>query len=78
MGDERWTDKMDRVGHAMWELLQAHPEVDHIRAELYLGAENDPQVLSSDVAGGVLWVGEVAGENRQVILPDGQPARKAS
>jgi hypothetical protein len=78
MGDEKWTDKMDRIGHAMWELLQVHSEVGHIRTEVYLGAEDDPQILSSDVAGGVLWVDEVAGDNRQVVLPDGQPARKAS
>ena len=38
MGDEKWTDKMDRIGHAMWELLQVHSEVGHIRTEVYLGA----------------------------------------
>jgi hypothetical protein len=75
MEDEPWTDKMDRVGRALWELLHSQAEVDHLRAEIYVGREGDPQVLSTDVAGGVLWIDMDGTNHRQVILPDGSLAR---
>ena len=74
---EDWTDKMDRVARAVWELLHGQREIDHVRVEASFGREGDPQVLSTDAAGGVLWL-DVDGDNhRQVIRPDGRLARDA-
>lgn len=78
MNDESWTDKLDRVGRAVWDLLHGQTEINHVRAEVYLGRDGDPQILSTDVAGGVLWIDEAGNDNRQVILADGRLARKAS
>jgi hypothetical protein len=77
MEDETWTDKMDRVGRAVWQLLHSQTEVDHVRAEAHLGREGDPQVLSTDAAGGVLWLDMDGKNHRQIILPDGSLARNA-
>ncbi|CAN5330885.1 hypothetical protein BH18ACT12_BH18ACT12_05190 [soil metagenome] len=40
--------------------------------------DGDPQVLATDVAGGVLWIDEAGANSRQVILPNGELARDAS
>ena len=39
--------------------------------------EGDPQVLSTDVAGGVLWIDVDGNNHRQVVLPTGKLARDA-
>jgi hypothetical protein len=66
---------MDRLGRAVWELLHSNPEIGFVRAEIYVGRGDDPRILATDVAGGVVWI-DVAGDNdRQVIMPDGNPAR---
>jgi hypothetical protein len=77
VGEETWTNKLDRVGRAVWELLHFHPEIEYVRVEAHVGRGHDPQVLATDVGGGVIWVDEQGGDNRQVILPDGNPARPA-
>jgi predicted RNA polymerase sigma factor len=77
LGGEHWADRMDRLGRAIWELFHAHPEIGYLRAEVYLADDDSsPEVLATDVAGGVLWVDDQdASNNRQVILPDGGFAR---
>jgi hypothetical protein len=78
LDSENWTEKMDRVGRAIWELLHAHPEVGYVRAEVHLEGDAQPQMLATDAAGGVLWIDETGSDNRQVILPGGRLARKDS
>ena len=77
MGDESWTDKVDRVGRAVWELRHGQPEVGYVRVDVYVD-EGDPVVLATDVAGGVIWVDQAGDNNRQVIYPDGRRARNAA
>jgi hypothetical protein len=72
---EAWATKLDRVGRALWELLHSHAELDHVRAEVILEPGGERQVLSTDVAGGVLWIDEHGDDHRQVVLPDGRLAR---
>ena len=58
-------------------MFHTHPEIDYVRAEVTVAGESE--VLATDVVGGVLWIDETDGSNnRQVILPDGEPARPAS
>jgi hypothetical protein len=75
MGDKSWTETVDRVGHGIWQLLRDNPEVNYVRAEVQVA--DVPVVLDGDPVGGVTWVDESeAGDHRQVVLPDGQLARK--
>ena len=72
-GRTRWTASRERCGSS----YTANVRSDHVRVEASFGREGDPQVLSTDAAGGVLWI-DVDGDNhRQVIRPDGRLARDA-
>jgi hypothetical protein len=76
MADATPTDTIDRIAQAMWALLNEHPEIGYLSAEVILAEGAEPEVLATDVAGGVLWIDRAnADMNRQVVLPNGQSAR---
>jgi len=73
LGRTRWIASVEPFRSYCTARLKS---ITFVRRRIW-GREGDPQVLSTDVAGGVLWLDTDDNNHRQIILPDGSLARNS-